>query len=158
MIKKSLASIAAGALLVGGGALATAQADPAQPDNNTTAAAPVERSATARTTVARAAYPASVFTRARVNVPERVRVGNHPRVHVTVTAGAVRRKPHGTVRVVVAGKARHADVRRGEAVVRLPRLRAGRAYTARAYYKPTRGSQFKKDSGKDRFRVVRRSR
>jgi hypothetical protein len=157
MISKSLAGVAAGVLLVGGGALATAQADPSSPDN-VTAGGTVERSATAQATRSANAYPSSVFTRTNVRI-KRTIVRGHGRASIVVTAGAVDRKPRGDVRLVVDGKSRREELRRGEAVVRLPRgLRAGRSYTARVTYLPTRGSQFQRSSDSDRFRVVRRSR
>ena len=153
MLKKSLAGVAAGTLLVGGGALATAQAGPA-----TVAPAQVAaQSVAVKAAPAAADYPGSVFTRTRLTVRDGVERKAH-RARIVVTAGASDATPRGTAVVRVAGKVRSAAVRQGVAVLNLPRTLKPGSYTARANFIPPQGSQFKRSSDADRFRVLRAKR
>ncbi len=154
MITKSLAGVAAGILLIGGGALATAQADPAKPSSGPTATTTASGASTAQAAGAR--YPASVVTTTSLRVNSPVERGEAHRARIRVRAGATSTDPRGTVSVVVAGKSRHARLVNGVAVVSMPRwLRAGRGYQVRARYIPRTDSQWQRSSDTAWLRVTR---
>src|SRR5262245_28419569 len=113
MITKSLAGVAAGVLLIGGGALATAQADPST--TITVASVQHSTSAPARAASACHGYPASVVTNTVLHVKSPVRAGSSHRARISVSAGATRTTPRGTVTVSVAGKSRTVNLVRGVA-------------------------------------------
>jgi len=157
MITKSLAGVAAGALLVGGAAVATAQADPfspvtvpvAQPTDTTTPSALVGAPSDT------SGYPGSVVTTTGVNLPRSVQYGAAHQARVVVDATAAQDVPDGSVTVTVAGVSRQDTLSGGSATVSLPRsLKPGR-FTARARYSPASDSQFKASSGSAAFTVVK---
>jgi hypothetical protein len=155
MITKSLAGVAAGVLLIGGGALATAQANPS---TTTIQAASVQRTASASSTAVGfgPGYPASVVTNTVLRVQSPVRVGSSHRARISVSAGATKTTPRGTVTVSVAGKSRSTTLVDGVAVVTMPTVTKPGSYTAHASYHPKSGSQWKRSSDSAPYRVTRR--
>ncbi len=162
MIQKSLAGVAVGALLIGGGALSAAQADPVPAAAPRPVAAETLLAAPVATTQATnvepdsvgSGYPVSVFTRAFLTIYPRVEYGAAGHARVVVVAEAIDTTPTGSASVTVAGVSRSATVRQGVAVVALPRLGVG-TYTARASYKPSAGSQFKSSRASAPLTVVK---
>jgi hypothetical protein len=153
MITKSVAGVAAGVLLIGGGAMATAQADPAP--SEPTAPAPAATSPTATTQSDESEYPGSVFTTTSLGIRSSVEYRAENVARVVVSAGATDSKPSGSVTVTVDGESRSATLSRGVASVSLPRSLQPGSYTARAAYIPTAGSQYKRSNDSASFRVVK---
>jgi hypothetical protein len=154
MITKSVAGVAAGVLLVGGGALATAQADPSPSEPKT--AAPAVSSPTVTTQSDESQYPGSVFTTTTLSIRPRVQYRAENIARVVVNAGATDTNPRGTVTLVVNGQTVSARLIGGAASVAVPRSLKPGEYAARANYTPNSGSQFKSShSGVKFFRVVK---
>jgi hypothetical protein len=159
MIKKSFAGVTAGVLLVGAGALATAQADPSpSTDSEPKTAAPAVTSPTVNAQADDSAYPGSVITTTNLLLRSRVEYRAENVARVVVGDGATDGRPHGTVTVTVAGEgSRSATVGRGgSASVILPRsLKPGR-YSATASFTPEDDTEYAASrSGKETFTVVK---
>lgn len=156
MITKSVAGVAAGVLLVGGGALATAQADPSPSTTEPKTAAPAVTGPAIITAADDSAYPGSTPTTTTLRIRSRVEYRAETLARIVVGDGAADGNPRGTVTLVVAGRTKTATLRRGAATVVLPRSLQPGEYAARADFRSADHTQYQNSrSAVERFRVVK---
>jgi hypothetical protein len=156
MITKSLAGVAAGVLLIGGGALATAQADPA-PESTPVATSAPESQTLAGTTAADADYPAPTGFDTTTSLTLHdglIQFGAVNNARVVVDGVATTDSPTGTVRITADGHTRTGTLHSGVAVVALPLLAVG-THDATATYVPANDSFGPSSSTTDSYKVVK---